>query len=57
MSRVSHLEFDVARTFIDGGVKEIMSSTAPNQQLNMIVFAEVPKVVQVVNGSYRVGYL
>tara|TARA_R110000764_G_scaffold17311_1_gene47611 strand:- start:203 stop:1564 length:1362 start_codon:yes stop_codon:yes gene_type:complete len=57
MDRVSHLEFDYGRTFIPGVPRSIMNSTAPNQALDVIVFAEVPKVVQVSGGSYRVAYL
>ena len=57
MDRISHLEFDYGRTFIDGVPRTIMNSTAPNQALDVIVFAEVGKVVQVSGGSYRVAYL
>ena len=57
MDRISHLEFDYGRTFIDGVPRTIMNSTAPNQALDVIVFAEVGKVVQVSGSSYRVAYL
>ena len=59
MDRVSNLEIDYARTFVEGGVADsaIMASTAPNQQLNVLVYAEVPKVLQISGGSYRVAYL
>mgnify|MGYP003656732170 CR=1 FL=1 len=58
MDRVSHLEIDYARSFVTGGgVNNIMNSSTPNQGLNVIVYAEVPKVVQVQGGSYRVAYL
>ena len=59
MDRVSNLEIDYGRTFVEGGVADsaIMASTAPNQQLNVLVYAEVPKVLQISGGSYRVAYL
>ena len=59
MDRVSHLEIDYGRSFVADGVdtSPIMPSTAPNQALNVIVYAEIPKVVQIVGGSYRVAYL
>ena len=59
MDRVSNLEIDYGRTFVEGGVANsaIMASTAPNQQLNVLVYAEIPKVIQISGGSYRVAYL
>ena len=59
MDRVSNLEIDYGRTFVEGGVADtaIMESTAPNQQLNVLVYAEIPKVLQISGGSYRVAYL
>ena len=59
MDRVSNLEIDFGRTFVEGGVADtaIMESTAPNQQLNVLVYAEIPKVLQISGGSYRVAYL
>ena len=59
MDRVSNLEIDYGRTFVEGGVADsaIMASTAPNQQLNVLVYGEVPKVLQISGGSYRVAYL
>ena len=57
MDRISHLEFDYGRTHVEGVPRTIMNSTAPNQALDVIVFAEVGKVVQVSGGSYRVAYL
>ena len=57
MDRVSHLEFDYGRSHIAGVTRSIMNSTAPNQALDVIVFAEIPKVLQVSNASYRVAYL
>ena len=59
MDRVSNLEIDYGRTFVEGGVADsaIMASTAPNQQLNVLVYAEIPKVIQISGGSYRVAYL
>tara|TARA_R110000796_G_scaffold10915_1_gene36562 strand:- start:2977 stop:4341 length:1365 start_codon:yes stop_codon:yes gene_type:complete len=58
MDRVSHLEIDYGRSFVvGGGANNIMNSSTPNQALNVIVYAEIPKVVQIQNGSYRVAYL
>ena len=57
MSRVSHLEFDMARSHVAGAAMAVMSSTAPNQQINVIVYAEVPKILQVSQGGYRVAYM
>jgi len=57
MDRVSHLEIDYARTHISGGNRTIMNSSTPNQKLDVIVFAEVPKVIQIEGMGYRVAYL
>jgi|TARA_R110001592_G_scaffold185951_2_gene430195 hypothetical protein len=59
MDRISHLEIDYGRSFVAGGLADraIMESTAPNQQLNVLVYAEIPKVLQISGGSYRVAYL
>ena len=58
MDRVSNLEIDYGRTFVDGPVDSaIMHSTAVNQALDVVVYAEVPKVLQISGGSYRVAYL
>ena len=34
-----------------------MNSSTPNQKLDVIVFAEVPKVIQIEGMGYRVAYL
>ena len=57
MDRVSNLEIDYARSHIAGGNATIMNSSTPNQKLDVIVYAEVPKVLQIESGSYRVAYL
>lgn len=57
MDRVSNLEIDYARSHIAGGVNTIMNSSTPNQKLDVIVYAEVPKVLQIEGMSYRVAYL
>ena len=57
MDRVSNLEIDYGRSHIAGGDRTIMNSSTPNQKLDIIVYAEVPKVLQIESGSYRVAYL
>ena len=59
MDRISHLEIDYGRSAITGGANDeiILHADAPNQALNVIVYAEIPKVVQISGGSYRVAYL
>ena len=58
MDRVSNLEIDYGRSFVDGADDSaIMHSNAVNQALDVVVYAEVPKVLQISGGSYRVAYL
>mgnify|MGYP003650160735 FL=1 len=57
MDRVSNLEIDYGRSHIAGGDRTIMNSSTPNQKLDVIVFAEIPKVIQIEGMSYRVAYL
>ena len=58
MDRVSNLEIDYGRSFVDGADDSaIMHSNAVNQALDVLVYAEIPKVLQISGGSYRVAYL
>lgn len=57
MSRVSHLEMTVARSPIAVADKPRMNAGATNQAINQIVYAEVPKVLMIDGGSYRIAYL
>ena len=57
MDRVSHLEFDITRTGLATQNLPIANSEDFNQSINEIVFAEVPKVLQISGMDYRVSYL
>ena len=57
MDRVSHLEIDVTRTGLATQALPIANSEDFNQIINEIVFAEIPKVLQISGMDYRVSYL
>jgi hypothetical protein len=57
MDRVSHLELDVTRTGLPTQALPIANSEDFNQSINEIVFAEIPKVLQISGMDYRVSYL
>jgi hypothetical protein len=57
MDRVSHLEFDITRTGLPTQALPIANSEDFNQSINEIVFAEIPKVLQISGMDYRVSYL
>ena len=57
MNRVSHLEFDVSRTGLTDTNLPIANTEDFNQVINQIVFAEIPKVLQISGMNYRVSYL
>tara|TARA_R110002153_G_scaffold98540_1_gene233556 strand:+ start:204 stop:1610 length:1407 start_codon:yes stop_codon:yes gene_type:complete len=58
MNRVSHLEFDISRTALAPNVNlPFMNSNDFNQSIHQIIFAEVPKVLQISGMNYRVSYL
>lgn len=57
--RVSHLEIGLGRSPCQPkGTEPFMFSSAPNQSLNVICYAEIPKTLQIAgDGTYRVAYL
>lgn len=57
MSRVSHLEMTVSRSPIAVANKPRMNAGATNQAINQIIYAEIPKVLTMSGGSYRISYL
>ena len=53
MNRVSHLEFDISRTALAPNVNlPFMNSNDFNQSIHQIIFAEVPKVLQISGMNY-----
>tara|TARA_R110000787_G_scaffold2377_3_gene9563 strand:- start:2800 stop:4200 length:1401 start_codon:yes stop_codon:yes gene_type:complete len=56
-NRISHLEFDISRTGLATANLAIATSQFANQQLHQIIYGEVPKVLTIQGGSYRVSYL
>lgn len=57
MDRVSHFELTVSRSFITAAHKPYMNAGSTNQAINQLVYAEVPKTLEIVNGAYRIAYL
>ena len=57
MDRVKYLELSYTRSGVAVANRLVFNAGASNQALNVIVYAEIPKMLMVGNGGYRVAYM
>jgi len=57
MDRVSHLEFTVSRSGVAVLNRPVMNAGATNQAIHQYIYAEIPKMLIIQDGRYRISYL
>ena len=57
MDRVKYLELSYTRTGVAVTNNLVFNAGASNQAINVIVYAEVPKMLMIQGGDYRIAYM